>query len=133
MPGFHNNFNEELLPSLSSSHQNYFCPTRPKVLVRMWDNPNPHAVLGPTLKDWVHLLKLDAHTPEARKSAPQTPQRCERARAKRLVSGFHCNVGSPNVVSQQLYSQQLSTGNSLSIHQRENGRIIFHLLLLNTT
>lgn len=37
MTGFNNNY-EKVLSLLSSSHQNYFCPSQPKVLVSMWNN-----------------------------------------------------------------------------------------------
>ena len=51
MTGFNNNFSEKVLSLLSSSHQNYFCPSQPKVLVSMWNDQNSHALLETTLEN----------------------------------------------------------------------------------
>lgn len=51
MPVFDNNFNEKLLSLLLSSlHQKCFCPSQPKLLVKMWNNQNSHTLLQPTLE-----------------------------------------------------------------------------------
>lgn len=51
MTGFNNNFSEKVLSLLSSSRQNYFCPSQPKVLMSMWNNQNSHALLETTLEN----------------------------------------------------------------------------------